>query len=404
MNKKLIWIYLLSSIVYFVQGFEGLPNLSFFFYLKETLHLDASFIMYLGATTTLAWLIKPLWGYLCDYHLSKKYWIIISLIGSILISLYFGLMSWLPITMIVVLLLLGNWNAAIRDVAVDGIMCVEGKREKECGKIQTIQWISITIAGIIVGLVGGYIADHYSYKVGYLALIPIYLIILGIVLKYKERNSLNDLKKVYNSSVHQYQKTTLLENILSYKELFTNKKFLYTCLFIFLFNFNPSFGTPLLFIERDVFKWSGTFMGTLGAIISAISIFGAILYFKLHKKINVKKCLIYSVFIGALTTLCYLYFTPVSAIIYGIIFSVVGMFIFLNVMTFMAESTISGKEATSFALLCSTNNIAATISGLTGAYLFPKVGLQNLILISAVTSFISLLIVNKIKFEGVKKC
>ena len=388
MNKKLLWIYILSSAVYFTQGIEGLPGLSFFFYLKEKLYLDASFIMYLGSVSTLAWLIKPLWGYLCDYHLTKKKWILISLLGSISISLYFGLMSWLPIFMILVLSVIGNWNAAIRDVAVDGIMCVEGKEANECGTIQAIQWISITIAGIIVGLAGGYIADHYSYKTGYLCLIPIYLIILIIVLNYKQEK------------VRVENKSTLIQNIVSYKELFINKKFLYVCLFIFLYNFNPSFGTPLMFIERDVFKWSGTFMGILGAIISTISILGAILYFKVGKRFNIKKILIYSVFIGALTTLAYLYFTQISAVIYGIIFSIVGMFIFLNVMSWMAKSTISGKEATSFALLCSINNIAGTASVLSGAYLYPKVGLKLLIIISALTSFLCLPLIKKIGFNN----
>jgi len=182
----------------------------------------------------------------------------------------------------------------------------------------------------------------------------------------------------------------VVKSILSYKELFTNKRFLIGCLFVFLYNFNPSFGTPLSFIERDIFKWSGTFMGLLGAIVSAISIIGSILYFKFGKKINVSKVLYWSVFLGAITTLSYLYFTPTSAIVYSIVYSVLGMFIFLNVMSWMAEATIKGKEATSFALLCSVNNLAGTVSGLSGAYLFSKIGLTPLIVISALTSFLCL--------------
>jgi predicted MFS family arabinose efflux permease len=190
-----------------------------------------------------------------------------------------------------------------------------------------------------------------------------------------------------------------LETICSYKELFTNKKFLIGCLFLFLYNFNPSFGTPLFFIERDTFHWSGTFMGILGAITSGISIIGSILYWKFGKKIDIKKCLFWSVFIGAGTTLCYLWFTPISAIIYGIIFSFMGMFIFLNIMAWMAKSTIPGKEATSFALLCSINNLAGTCSGLSGAFLFPKIGLQPLIIVSALTSFACLPLIKKLQIK-----
>jgi len=385
MNKKLFWIFLLSSAVYFTQGVEGIPSMAFFFYLKEKLHLDASTIMYYGSLTTLAWLIKPIWGYLCDNYFTKKTWILISLLGSLAISVILGLSPFVSMFGLIALLMFANWNSAMRDVAVDGVMCVEGKEANECGRIQTIQWASITIASTIVGLVGGYIADHFNYQFGYLCLIPIYLVIAGIVLRYRPTVSQN------RASV------SLFKTIYSYKELFTNKRFLFACLFIFLYNFNPSFGTPLMFIQRDVFKWTGTFMGTLGAITSIISILGSILYFKFGKQIDVKKCLVWSVFIGALTTLCYLYFTPVSAIVYGIIFSIIGMFIFLNIMTFMAESTISGKEATSFALLCSVNNLAGTASSIAGAWLFPKLGLQSLIIISALTSFSCLLFINKLQ-------
>jgi predicted MFS family arabinose efflux permease len=384
-NKKLLWIYILSASVYFTQGIEGLPGLSLFFYLKEKLHMSPSTIMYLGTIAGIAWLIKPIWGYLCDNYLTKKLWILISLIGSLVVCSYLGVSPLISIPILIFLMFVGGLTAAIRDVAVDGIMCVEGKETNSCDKIQSIQWTAITIAGILVSLAGGYIADHFTYKFAYLCLIPIYLIIVGIVLRYKTSIPINRTR------------VPVLETICSYKELFTNKKFLLACLFIFLYNFAPGFGTPLMFIERDKFLWSGTFMGILGAIISVISIIGSILYFKFGKKINIEKCLFYSVFIGAITTLCYLYFTPISAIIYGIIFSTIGMFIFLNIMTFMAQSTIPGKEATSFALLCSVNNLAGTASSLTGAYLFPKIGLQPLIIVAALTSFLCLPIIKHLK-------
>jgi hypothetical protein len=72
-NKKLFWIYLLSSSVYFTQGVEGLPGISLFFYLKETLHFTPEKIMYIGSITGLAWLIKPIFGYLIDNGLKMPY-------------------------------------------------------------------------------------------------------------------------------------------------------------------------------------------------------------------------------------------------------------------------------------------------------------------------------------------
>lgn len=72
-DNKLFWIYVLSASIYFVQGIEGIPNLALFAYLKEKLHLDPSTIMYLGSIIGISWLIKPLWGYLCDNGIKIPY-------------------------------------------------------------------------------------------------------------------------------------------------------------------------------------------------------------------------------------------------------------------------------------------------------------------------------------------
>lgn len=382
-----MWIYLLSGTIYFTQGIEGLPGLSLFFYLKETLHLDVSSIMYLSLITSIAWGIKPLYGYMIDNYLTKKKWILISLIGSLLICLYLGLSSFIILPILIIMMSTMSLTTAVRDVANDGIMCVEGKETDNCDRIQTVQWTAITIASVIVSLGGGYIADHFNYKVAYLFLIPIYFIIMSIVFKYRTNVPQNRVR------------IPILQSILSYKELFTNKQFLLGAAFLFVYNFAPGFGTPLMFIQRDVFHWSGTFMGMISAISSGLGIVGAVLYFKYSKKINVKKCLFYSVFAVGLINICYLYFTPVSAIIYSCIFSVLGMFIFLNMMSFMAKSTLSGKEATSFALLCSVNNLAGTFSTLMGAWLFPLIGLKCIIIIASCSAFLSLPILKRLEIK-----
>lgn len=387
MNKKLLYLYILSASIYATQGIEGLPGMALFFYLKEKLHFDASTIMYIGSLTSLAWLVKIIWGYLVDNYLNQKRWIVLSLLGSLIICLYLGLGSWLPIYLLIPLLMFGNFNSAIRDVANDGMMCVEGKELGECSTIQSVQWISLTIASVVVGLLGGYIADHFSYKVAYLCLIPVYLLILFIVSKSR-------------CIIQKRNRDKFLECIKSYSELYKNKQFLLGCAFIFVYNFAPGFGTPLMFVERDVFKWSGTFMGILGACSSAIGIIGAIAYFNFSKRLNVKKVLYISVVIAGLTNLCYLYFTPVSAIVYSMIFSLIGMFVFLNIMTFMANSTIKGKEATSFALLCSINNLSGTLSTIVGAWLFPYVGLKSLIIIASLSAFLSLPILRRLEINA----
>jgi MFS family permease len=374
MKKNLFWIYALSASIYFTQGIEGISSLPFFFFMKENLHLDESRIMFLTSWITIGWLIKPLWGFLIDKCLSKKVWVITSLVGSLLFATILGLIPYLPIFWLIVCMMIASTNSAVRDVAIDGLMCVEGKKSNITGKIQSVQWGCITIASIITGFFGGWLAQHSTYQVSYLLLIPIYFIIILVTLNYKS--------EAVTKSDNNLRQTLKL--------LFTDKHLLMVCLFLFLYKFSPSFGTPLTFIMQDQFHWSKIWIGTMDTIASVVGLIGAWLYFHYSKKINLTKWLTISVFLGAVVTSCYLYFTPLTAIIYNILFSCIGMFISLLLLDFMARNTQNGLEATSFALLCSVSNLASTCNGFVGSWLFPIVGLKILIIISALASFICL--------------
>lgn len=384
MNKKLFWVFALSSAVYFTQGIEALPSQGLFYYLKETLRFSPEKIMVISSITTFAWLVKPVIGYLIDNFFNKRIWIFIALAFDIILALVLGL-SQLPIIILVSILIINSTNAAFRDVAVDGIMCVEGKKQNVTGKIQSIQWLSISAAGLITGIGGGYIAEIWGYRMGFLCLVPVYLAVGITAYLYKEEAAGGN------------RSSTLF---LDLKKLFTNKNLLLVGLFVFLYKYSPSFGTPLFFIQRDTFKWSKIWIGVLGTIATIFSIFGSFLYYKFSQRINIKKWLFFSVFLGAITTLSYLYYTPVTAVIYDIVYSLLGMFIFLMVMDFMARESIKGLEATSFALLCSISNLALVTSNLSGAFLLPLVGLKWLIILSALTSFLCLPLINKITING----
>jgi MFS family permease len=377
--KKLFWVFALSSAVYFTQGIESLPGQGLFYYLKESLHFTPEKIMLLGSLTTFAWLVKPFIGYLIDHVFTKRCWIFISLALDILFVLFLGLAQ-MPLIFLVVLLVTSSASAAFRDVAVDGIMCVEGKKYQATGRIQSIQWISILIAGLFTGIGGAIIAEKWDYRVGFLCLLPVYLLVALTAYFYKE-----------NTGERRY--ASLLVDL---RKLFSDKKLLVIGLFIFLYKYSPSFGTPLFFIQRDSFRWGKIWIGTLGTISTVCGVVGALLYYRFSRRINIKKWLYFSVFLGALTTLSYLYYTPVSAVIYDIVYSLLGMFIFLMVMDFMARHSTDGLEATSFALLCSINNLSIVVSNLSGAFLLPYVGLKWLIILSALASFLCLPLIKKI--------
>ena len=301
---------------------------------------------------------------------------------DIILVLLVGLFQ-LPIILLIIALMINSANAAFRDVAVDGIMCVEGKKYQATGKIQSIQWVSILVAGLLTGIGGGIIAEKWGYQAGYLFLVPVYLLVSIPAYFYQEEDY---------TSIAKGESTLAID----LKKLFTNKNLLIVALFIFLYRYSPSFGTPLMFIQRDSFLWTKTWIGLLTTISTVFGIIGSLLYYKFSQKINIKKWLFWSVFLGAVTTLSYLYYTPQTAVIYDVVYGLLGMFIFVMAMDFMARNSIPGLEATSFALLCSVSNLALIASNLSGAYLLPLFGLKWLIVLSAVTSFLCLPLIKKI--------
>ncbi|MDD5155045.1 MAG: hypothetical protein PHF11_00970, partial [Candidatus Omnitrophica bacterium] len=136
MDRKLFWVFALSSAVYFTQGIEALPSQSLFYYFKETLLFSPEKIMVITSVITLAWIVKPAIGYVIDNFFSKRAWIFLALALDIILVSVIGLFA-LPLFFIIAVLIMNSANSAFRDVAVDGIMCVEGKKYKATGKIQS---------------------------------------------------------------------------------------------------------------------------------------------------------------------------------------------------------------------------------------------------------------------------
>jgi len=160
-----------------------------------------------------------------------------------------------------------NWTMAIRDVAADGIACVEGKRTGTTGKFQSIQWGAVTFAGLLASLGGGWVATNLNWQWGYALLVPLLLVGMGITYRLPKTAGVTDICRIDFS---QYRK------LLS-------RDFLLLCLFIWLFNTCPSFAAPLFYKQRDVFGWSPMMIAYLGVFVAILDIIGAWFYSKYCK-------------------------------------------------------------------------------------------------------------------------
>jgi predicted MFS family arabinose efflux permease len=387
--KKYLPYYILFSLIYAGQGIYSLPAQSIFYWLKETLGLGVDKIAYIGALTTIPWCIKPLYGMISDVFpllgYRRKSYLIINYIFITLIGLgifFFGL----TVPSLILTGIFCGIAFAMNDVCADGVMVEVGQKEKMTGKFQSVQWGAISIASLLTSLCGGLIAKYLNYQWANLFVsIFIFCILLFLIFNYKEE------KRSEKINVKCFK---------GIKSAIKNKQLWLAILFLFFLYFSPSFGTALMFKMRDVLNFDKIFIGVLGSTGSAFGIIGAFLYYKLCKSFNLKKLLFWTTLLGALTTFCYLYYPNwQTALIYSIIFGTFGMLSQLVILDYAAQITPKEAEAFTFAGLCSIINLGSMGSAALGGFLYPKIGLDYLIIISGAFTLFCLFFIPHLKLN-----
>jgi len=392
------FLYLLAALGHFSQGIASLPAQPLYYYLREHLGIGVSTIMLIGSLTNFPWMIKPLYGFLSDsfpiFSLRRKPYIFINAAICFVMALVIGFTPIVSLTMLLTFLTLYAVGQAGDNVATNGLVVEEGVKNGTVGKYQSVQWASLCVATIITGFAGGWISEHFDYHIAYIivAVFPALIALSAFYLK-EEKVSI-DTNKV-SVSKHTHIKEFLVK--------LKNKQLIVSTLFLFLFWFSPSIGTPLMDKMRGSLHFSKIWIGWLGTIGSSFEILGAVLYFKYGKKIDVRKWLYYSVVLNALSTFAYLWLTPESIFIYNILFSVSGQFTHLLMLGMMAYVCPEGTEATTFALLTSIVNFSSFCSTLAGAKLFAMFGYNGLVIASGLTTFLCLPFIPFLDARGLQK-
>jgi len=393
---------IIFALVYFFSpnGLSSLPNLSINYLLKDVFKLTATQAAYFGAISILGWVIKPLYGLISDLFPIKgsrrrNYLILTSIIASfcwLILALTQNYNVWL----LLLILTFSSFAYAFQDVVTDAYMVEIGKKENKLREFQSVQWAAVSLAQIITGFAGGLAAEKLAYQTTFtlafffpfsVALITYFL------LRYEPEAILKfyEFKQVFKSAI-------------------LNKEFLLITLFLFLWNFSPSYGTPFFYYMVDELKFSKILIGTLGSIAAIGSAIGAMIFGIFLRWVNFKKLLIFSIFIGGLGTFFSLIYlldfvknnqtlAIVLSIFDRIVFGSLGMIAFLTMLTFAAQKTESLVAGSMFAFLTSIINLGSISSNFLGGYLYAKIGLGPLIVVSGLTSLMILIFVPFLKIE-----
>lgn len=384
----------LFAIVYFSQGMIYLPDQVVAIVFKER-GLTAGQLAAFAWIITIPWFIKPLYGLLSDFvplfgTRRRSYFLIMSSMAAIS-AVAVSLMAEAPYAALALVITLLWLGVGFTDVLTDALMVEHGKPLGLTGVFQSVQWGALGAASILSGLVGGYLAERRAFAAAFalVACFPVvsFLMAALVVREPPARPNLEGFGETWVS----------IRRALGHRELWA------VAAFIFFWAFSPSFGPAFFYYETDTLGFSQTFIGVLSSLGAAASIVGAWVYARLGRAFSLKRLIVWSIGVGAVSTLAYLlYRGRVSAVIITLVFGAVAMTTQLAFLDLAAKACPRHAEATFFALLMSIYNFGTRSAEWAGANLYDRVGYTPLVLISTVFTAAAWILVPLVPIDDIE--
>ena len=398
----------LFGVVYFAQGMWYLPNQTITIVLKDR-GLSPGQVADFGLITLVPWFIKPLYGLLSDFvplfgRRRQSYFLLTSALAGVT-GLLLAWGNWiatgqiwtfdvfgLTFTVIegVALFTVMALGLAFTDVLTDAMMVESGRPLGLTGSFQSVQWACITLASVLVGEIGGHMAETRSLRAAFLlaACFPLMSLSMGVSFVRETPASAN--------------RATFIETWRAIRSALKGRDVWLVAGFIFFFWFSPSFGPAFLYYQTDTLKFTQQFIGRLAALGSVSGVVGALLYAPLSRRVRLKYIMHLSIALGVVTTLGYLvYRDTISALIITIVFGALSMIINLAFLDLAARACPARVEATFFAALMSVYNLGIQLSENVGARLYEAVGYERLVWIAAAMTALTWLLMPLVKFDRI---
>ncbi len=386
------------ALMFIAEGLgqpTGLISQPLNFYLLKTYGWDAVKINAFISVLVIPWVIKPIYGIFSDFlpiggYKRKGY----LLLANIMAALgYLWLCGLTQPDVIIMALMLTSIGMAASSTLSQALMVENGKKTGLSSKFVTQQWLWFFIASIGTSYAGGQLCQHMSpdsalHTAAFVvALAPIGVLAACYFFVHEEKAVIN--KEGFKASC------------LALWNAFRSRTLWVVGAFIFAYNYSPGFGTPMYVHMTDNLHFNQDFIGTLGALNSVGSIFGAFAYMYLSKHMKLRHLLYLSILIGACSQAAFVYLAGgETAIALNLFAGFCSMIALLSLFTLAAVSCPDGAEGFTYALLMSIYNLATPASSNSGSYLYERVfhhELQPLILVSAAVTLLALFLVPMLK-------
>ena len=402
---------ILFAVVYFAQGMWYLPEQTITIVLKDR-GLSASQVADFALIAWLPWFVKPLYGLLSDFvplfgRRRQSYFLLTSAAaglaglalawgnwiatGEIWTFNFLGLTTFTVVEGFVLFFVMGL-GLAFTDVLTDAMMVENGRPLGLTGAFQSVQWACITLASVLVGELGGQLAETRSLRAAFLlaACFPLMSLSIGVTFVRETR--------VRASRAAFFETWQAIRAALGGREIWL------VAGFIFFFWFSPSFGPAFLYYQTDTLHFSQQFIGRLAALGALSGVVGAFVYAPISRRLSLKRIMHLSIALGVLSTVAYLaYRDAVSAVIITLVFGAISMIFNLGFLDLAAKSCPARVEATFFAALMSILNAAMKLSENVGARLYEVVGYERLVYIAAGMTAVTWLLMPLVKFDQIEE-
>jgi len=389
------------ALVYVVEGLGqtgGLIAQPLNYFLKETYGWTPVQVTAYLTVLNFPWIIKPVYGIVSDFvplfgYRRKAYLVVANGAAAAAYLWVAGLTA--PGEILLGLLLTAYAMAA--SSTLSGAVLVEnGQRLGTSDTFVNQEWLWFNVAAVASALLGGVLVEHLSpggalHAAALIVGIAPLLAVFGslfLIDEERSRADLGQLKVTFRALLATFHR----------RELWL----VGGCLF--LYYFNPGFGTPLYYYMTDELRFPQQFIGILGAVSSAGWIAGALLYRWRLRGMTSQALLYLSIACGTAATLLFLLLAdPAAAVVVEFTAGVAGMIAMVASLTLAADFCPERSEGFTFAALLSITNLAMSLGDNIGSLLFEHVfagRLAPLILVSAAATAIIAVLVPLLRLGG----
>ena len=429
--------YLPLLMVYFAYGASGITGVAETFWVKEELKLSATALISLGVWLSIPWTIKMVFGQLVDsvpiFGSQRRVYVYLGAgliaLGTILLIGLAGNYEWAQFTskenVYIISALLSVVGFVLQDVVADTMSTEVVDRnqpqeivEEELAYVQILGRLAISLAGVLVAGLSGWLAQIFSYetmfKIGLIIplisiigvsivkldvakpspinckilcgglLFAVFVVLMGYGQYQEWQNQIlatifrysQEIVFLVSFGVIAYMLNLLLKDVESKTKNFIIK----TAVVIFVYRAMPSVGPGLSWWEIDILHFDKAFFGTLSQIGAILSILGMWLFSDFIAKKPAHYTLLW------LTLITTILFLPIIGLYYNIpqslgispktvaiidtaLDSPFAQLSMIPLLTLIAIYAPEGKRATWFALMASLMNLALTAGGLLTKYL-----------------------------------